>query len=740
AVAAALGVREQPHQPLPETIAGALQGHELLLLLDNCEHMLDGLAPLAALLLARCPELTLLATSRIPLHIAGEHLYDLPPMALPETDDEATVLAADAVQLFGQRAAAVRPGFELGENNATVVADLCRQLDGMPLAIELAAARVRVLALAELARHLDDRFRLLTGGDRAALPRQQTLRNTVAWSYDLLSAGERLLFDRLSIFAGSFDLEGAEEVCSGKGVAREEVLELVAALVDQSMIVRVEGPKASGRYRLLETLRAYGQERLGARGETEQVAARHTWYYVSLAEKLEPVLWEQEKGVIAASQRLDAEADNLLTAMRWSLAHGQPEAVLRIGGALTCWVSERISLVQLVEHVRRALRQTEGAAPLYRVKALDVTTQLAQWLGRAEEALATAQEELALARAIGDPKWVAAALLSMASATRLTGAHQAQRAYLQEGAALARQHGERALFVWASVDLALHEPPRQRQALLEELLPLAPSRLRAYVHVQLALAARALGDLDKAQAYAEESLAAYMEVGDTLMVAHALLTAADIVALRGDNVRAEALFGHVRDLSRRDGHHLMAIEATQALGRLAWQKGKLGQASSCFQEALELARQHSYVEHAALARLGLALVATERGEHERAEALCAEAQPDLPEWDDEVQALALSTWGRMALLHGDGARAVTLYRQALERARRSESRPDMVELIEYLAWALDAGGQVGEAARLLALAEHERVEMGMVLPPVDRPHHDRAVGDASAALGGEGFA
>jgi tetratricopeptide (TPR) repeat protein len=231
-----------------------------------------------------------------------------------------------------------------------------------------------------------------------------------------------------------------------------------------------------------------------------------------------------------------------------------------------------------------------------------------------------------------------------------------------------------------------------------------------------------------------------MEVGDTLMVARALLTVAGIVALHGDNVRAETLLGRMRDLSRRDGHHLMTIEATQALGHLAWQQCELGQASSCFQEALDLARQHSYSGKGTLARLGLALVAVERGEHGQAETLCAQAVPELAERDDEAQTTAQCACGRAALRRGQWTLAVKSYRQAVEWAWRSESRPDTARALEFLAWALAADGQPVDAARLLALAEREREEMGMILPPVNRPYHEHAVGNACAALGQERFA
>jgi len=240
--------------------------------------VIDGAAGLVSLLLSRCPELTVLATSREPLHVPGEHLYEIPPMALPDPEDgTCRPETTDAVCLFCDRAAAVRPGFVLDRESAPLAAALCRRLDGMPLAIELAAARMRALSLAEVAARLDDRFRLLTGGSRTAHPRQQTLRNTIAWSVDLLDDAERTLFARLSAFTGSFDLEVTEEVCGGEGGSAEEVLDRLTGLVDKSLVTLMQAEGSAMRYRLLETVRAYARERLARRTGNPRLLGRAAW-------------------------------------------------------------------------------------------------------------------------------------------------------------------------------------------------------------------------------------------------------------------------------------------------------------------------------------------------------------------------------------------------------------------------------------------------------------------------------
>jgi ATP/maltotriose-dependent transcriptional regulator MalT len=276
--------------------------------------------------------------------------------------------------------------------------------------------------------------------------------------------------------------------------------------------------------------------------------------------------------------------------------------------------------------------------------------------------------------------------------------------------------------------------------LLKEILQQAPYAGRPYGLQFLAIAAQAQGDLKGAEGYLRESLAGWTEGGNAHMQGKLARWLGEIHALRGDYAGAERMLERGRALLRQGGNYSDVIRATWLLGNLAWRQGEFDTATSRYGEALDLARQHSYAKHAALACLGLALIAAEQVEHEHAEVLCAGVQPDLPAWDDEDQVLALSTRGRIALLRDEGSRAVALYRQALARARRSESRPDTVELTEYLAWALATDGQVGEAVRLLALAKRKREEMGIVLPPVDRPHHECALETVQNGLGEAGLA
>jgi predicted ATPase/DNA-binding SARP family transcriptional activator len=340
AVLTALGARETTtvvermgrHQDVTERLIELLERKRVLLVLDNCEHLVAEAARVADLLLARCPGLRVLATSREPLGITGEALHPVPPLELPTAGQDAgQTLATASVRLFADRAAAVRPDWTIDDRTSPVtlaaVREVCTRLDGMPLAIELAAARLRTLPAEQIARRLDDRFHLLTGGSRTALPRHQTLRAVVDWSWELLDPQERALARRLSVFPGGITLEATERICADTGIPERRALDLLAALVDKSLLQPI-----GDRYRMLETIRAYGAERLAEAGETEPVHRAHARYFTALAETAEPRLRTGEQ--LRWLAVLDAEHANLQAALRWSIDRPEPDIAYRLAAGL----------------------------------------------------------------------------------------------------------------------------------------------------------------------------------------------------------------------------------------------------------------------------------------------------------------------------------------------------------------------------------------------------------------------
>ena len=333
AVASAIGVLEQPGRPLVKVIAEALGGQDLLIVMDNCEHVIGAAAELAEVLNRSCPRVRVLATSREPLGIDGEHVYRLAPLSLPAED--ATSLedleGSDAVKLFVERARSHDSTFSLEQPVAGLVASICRTLDGIPLALELAAARVPGMSLADLDQRLDRRFRLLTGGSRTALPRQRTLQATFDWSFQLLSPAEQVVLMGLSVFSGSFDLEAAEAVCSPEAVSAGDVADLVGSLVGKSLVV-AQRSSGSLRYSLLETVRQYGAERLlatGGEAALERARSAHAEYYLQLAERAEPMILGADQA--RWRKKLGLDWDNLRSALGYFLSQpGRSEEVLRM--------------------------------------------------------------------------------------------------------------------------------------------------------------------------------------------------------------------------------------------------------------------------------------------------------------------------------------------------------------------------------------------------------------------------
>ncbi len=375
-VAATFGVREEPGRPLLATLIEALRGRRLLLVLDTCEHLVEACAGLVHQLLAGCPQLRVLATSREPLRVGGETVWRVPPLSLPaQLDPEALIDVArhEAMRLFADRASAARAGFELGRGNAVAVARLCRLLDGMPLAIELAAARIRVLSVEQIASRLDDRFRLLASGDRTAPPRQQTLRAAVDWSYELLSEPEQILLRRLSVFAG-WNLEMAEQVCADEQIPASAVLDLMSALIDKSLVSYDHELRGDPRYRLLDTIKEYAASRLTASGEEDDVRLRHRdyllWYaewVVSQAFVRGAPTWPRR---VALYRQIAGDLDNYRLALATSLHRGDIAEGLRMCGAMrNPWVTHG-DTTEGVEWFDRFLERSGGVPADVRGPAL----------------------------------------------------------------------------------------------------------------------------------------------------------------------------------------------------------------------------------------------------------------------------------------------------------------------------------------------------------------------------------
>ena len=562
-VADALGVRPESGRPVSDTVVEAVGGRRLLVLLDNCEHVIGACAKLADALLRGCPNLALLATSREPLGIDGERVYRVPSMGVPpDGADAGAVRASEAVRLFEDRAAAQGAPLAWDAPAIEVTGRICRRLDGIPLAIELAAARLRVMPAAELEARLDERFSLLTGGSRAALPRQQTLRAMVEWSWELLTGAEQAVLARLSTFAGGFGLAAAEAVASGPDVPAAEVVGHLGGLVDKSLVQFGDPGAGPARYRLLETVRQYAAGRLDAMGPATADGARvaHRDYYLALAEAAAPQL-------VAAGQaqwldRLDAELGNLRAAIAVSLTEADPEPGLRLGASLRVFWAARGHAAEGADVLQRLLdaRASQGAA-LSRARALVAAARLLLKTSRYAVAAGYCEDALAIARAVGDEYLVADVLYVRAFILLRQGQPSAARPLIESGLDLTRRLGEPHLtghLLGARLYAALVEGnPASAARDAAEALPLfrqTGDRIQVgQVLGNLGLSELSAGDVDAARRHLAESLDIAREFNSRYDISFQTFNLGLAEYVGGSLAAAEALFAESLDVSWRTG-------------------------------------------------------------------------------------------------------------------------------------------------------------------------------------------
>jgi predicted ATPase/DNA-binding SARP family transcriptional activator/DNA-binding CsgD family transcriptional regulator len=551
AVATALGVPEQPGRPLTETLVDGLRSKEMLLVLDNCEHLIDAAARLLDELLDSCPRLKVLATSREPLGVAGEVRWPIPALSVPDAQHSSTVgelEGYESARLFVERASDRRPGFALTPDNAEGIAQICRRLDGIPLAMELAAARVGMLSVEQICQRLNESLKLLVGGGRTAVPRQLTLRGTLDWSYELLSKPEQKLFGRLSVFAGGFTLEAAQAVWTGEGLEDEDILELLSRLVEKSLVM-VTGEEGILRYRMLEPVRQYGQERLEECGEADAVRRRHAEFFLALAKEAEPELTGAHQQ--AWAERLETEHDNLRAALSWSLEK-EPETALRLAGTLAHFWEIRSRFMEGSRWLEAALRQSGRTEAATRALVLTEAGTFAWHRGDYERSGMLQREALVLYRQQGDEGGVAFSLMCLGNQQCEQGDDDGAVPFLEEALVLSRRIGDKrtvAYTLWNLAEVARHRGDYE-QAKTLALESQALSRQMADKW-QLARITGWLGVVtvyssdghDAAEGFLKESLALNREIGSLEYVAYCLEGFAGLAGARAQGARAARLWG-----------------------------------------------------------------------------------------------------------------------------------------------------------------------------------------------------
>ena len=576
--AQALDVRESGDQTLIEGMKDYLKDKRLLLVVDNFEQLLEA-APLVGELLS-APRLKALATSRIPLGVYGEHEYAVPPLSVPDPKRLPGLEALsqyEAIRLFVERARAARVDFALTDENAFAVAEICARLDGLPLAIELAAARVKLLSPRAMLGRLGRRLKLLTGGARNLPERQRTLRGAIEWSHTLLDEGEKTLFARLAVFSGGRTLEAVEAVCDAEGDLPVDAFEGVSSLLDKSLLRQEEGPEEEPRFVMLETIHEYAREKLDESGEAEEIGRAHAEYFLALAEEAELTGMEQARWM----ERLEGEHDNLRAALSWSLEGEDPELGLRLAGALSHFWFVRGYWSEGRGWLEEALEGNIGALPEARAKALRVLASLAVEQGDFERGGTSAEEALTLYRGLGDQKGVADSLCELGWASLYQGDYEQAEALYEEGLAAARQSNDAWSIGFALNALSALISDRgdyeRAEALWEESLALGRKvgdrqRVRA-VLINMGHVTAARGDFERGGALLEEGLAMSRESKDLYTNTTALLGLGIVETRRGDHERAKMLLEEGLVLSRKLGSMVNAAEILETLAEMA---GALG--------------------------------------------------------------------------------------------------------------------------------------------------------------------
>ena len=560
-VASALGLKEQRGKTPAERLTEYLEGKRLLLVLDNAEHLLGACAELIETILRECSQITWLVTSRERLGVHGEVIYRVPSLSVPDARRETTapsLLEYESVRLFGERVRLHRPHFAITDQNASAVTSICRRLDGIPLAIELAAARVPSMAVEEIDRRLRHGFNLLTGGSRTTLVRQQTLRAAIDWSYDLLNDAEQALFRRLSVFAGGWTLAAAEQVCADERVDQEAMLDLLTSLADKSLVSAEERDCAT-RYRLLETVRQYARERLRQGAEEAHWRDRHLAYFLALAEEAAPLLRgaDQQDWL----ERLETEHDNIRLAMEWAKsATGDAVSGLRLAGAISWFWEVRGHLDEGRRGLSSLLAVTlDTEAVGVRAKALQGAGQLALRQGDFPAAESLLRESLAIKRQLGDRRGASLALRGLGIVAYERGDYSAARELQEESLAIQRDLGDRV-----SVGTTLNN---------------------------LGNVAVQLGDYASARRLFEESLAVHRDLEDRLGMSLAMNNLGWVACAQDDHSTARVLHQESLAMSRELGDRRSVAVALNNLGRVASIEGNHGEALPLLKESLVIRRE-----------------------------------------------------------------------------------------------------------------------------------------------------
>ena len=746
-VASALNLREERGRSITDAVANYLKSRNLLLVLDNCEHVIGAIAQLADALLRNCPNLRILATSRESLAIAGEALFRVPPLSLPDTATEppASLGKHEAVELFVERVRAVKATFVLNESNAALVAKISVHLEGIPLAIELAASRLKVLSVEQIAGLLGDRLKLLRGGSRTSLPRHQTLLAAIDWSYNLLSETEKTLFRRLAVFSGGWTLDAAENVCLGQPVDKDNLLDLLSGLIDKSLVL-LDERDGHQRYRFMMTLLEYAQERLAQTQEAAAIYRAHAGFFNAL------VLQGESRTMIADENTwldcLKLEYDNIRSALSWK-SKEEPEAGIRLAAALwRFWY-----LNGYLQEGRRWLeemltRQPASTDAVIRAKAINRLAVTAVLQGDCATAQTLATHALSVARESAGRSEAAFALNTMAIIAGEQCNFPAARALLEESLGIRRELGDRAqadtlnnLGVLSfrqgefGVARGFYE---QSLASFREVGDRHGMAMTLLNQGELAIRS---GDRSGAQLKIHEGLTLAKELKDRSLIPVAMNNLGKLLLSEGNDLAAYQLISETLDMFRDLGDKHRIATTLVTLGTLAEHRGCDPDAQSLYEESVALCRELGDPLELATSLNCLGRLAARQSDHAAARAHCQEALTITQQIGSKSGiARSLSGLADLARLTGDYATASSLYKESLAAWRDLKNTPESLQTLESIATVMIASGQSERSVRLFGAAQAVREAMSVPRSTHETPDYNRQLSAARNALGEPRFA
>jgi predicted ATPase/uncharacterized protein HemY len=753
-IAHTLGVKESGGLPPLQSLLDYLREKQLLLLLDNFEQVVAA-APLVTDLLAACPRLKVLVTSREVLRLRGEQEFPVPALTLPDprrTPPLETLSQYEAVKLFIQRALAAKPNLIINNENAPAVVEICFRLDGLPLAIELAAARVKLLSLQELLQRLEDRFKLLRGGARDLPARHQTLRRTVAWSYDLLDEAEKVLFRRLAVFIGGCTLEAAEAVCAPAddehiAALAIDVLDGLASLIDKSLLRQEEGADDEPRFVMLATIHDHAAERLAEGEEAGSLHRRHTVYYLSLAEQAEPEL-KGPKQIRWLSQ-LELEHDNLRAALHWAREHGETGVSLRLGKALWQFWEVHGHISEGRRHLADMLSQSSTSSPATRAKALIGANSLARNQGDYVAATSFLKESLVLFQELGDKHGIAFTLGNLGLLAKYEGDYEQASALCETSLALFRELGDRDRIAVALNHLGViaHDQGNYERAKLLYGESLALKRELgdkggvAYALHNLAFIAYEQAEYELAKTLYEESLSLKQELGHKYAIAKTLGNLGLVAREQGDYGQAVLLHEKALALEQEVGDRPGIAYSLHNLGDVARDQGDDKRAAQLYEEGLTLHQQVGNKRGVAHSLSGLGDVAHRQGDYKQASELGKESLTLFRELGDKRGiAYSLDSLGSIAREQSKYEQAAVLYRESLRLFQEMNDRLGIAKSLYNLGIAAQNQDKYELATSLLSAAEALRQVIGVPMARANQADYERALAAVQHGLGEEAFA